>query len=382
MTQLSKRAWATIDLGALNKNLCQVKAHCPNSKIIPVVKSNAYGHGLEQVAKSLVDSEVGIAALAVATIDEALQLQALELNTPVLLLPGFASAEELELCINNNIELLVQNKQQMEVIANYSRQGKLDSAGRVWVKLNTGMNRLGLSSQSAIAAFNELHKNPKLQVVLMSHLACADDPQGQAAIEFTSKQLAVFDAVRDQLTAMTQQPPASSLAASAGILALPASHHQFVRPGIMLYGGSPLLNQSSDAIGLSPVMTLSSRVIAINALKAGESVGYGATYVCEHDTQVGVVAIGYGDGYPRSVIDGTQVLLKASSSDKKVSLIGRVSMDMITIDLTNVSDAQIGDEVVLWGEGLPADEVAKSAGTISYELFCQITKRISFEYRH
>jgi alanine racemase len=170
------------------------------------------------------------------------------------------------------------------------------------------------------------------------------------------------------------------MAASAGILGLPATHYDIVRPGIMLYGASPLTTATGEELGLLPVMTLYSRLIAINAVAAGASIGYGATYTCDRDTRVGVVAIGYADGYPRSAINGTAVLIQTQAGSVRTRLIGQVSMDMITVDISGVDSVQLGDEVVLWGVGLCADEVAKQAQTISYELFCKLTARVDFEY--
>lgn len=380
MTESSKRAWATIDLAALGKNLSVVSDHCPESKIIPVIKANAYGHGLEQIAKALAESPTELSAFAVATIDEALQLRSLGYNRPVLLLSGFGNEQEMELCFEKGVEPVLHTPQQLLLLEDYLQKKATSGIGRLWLKLNTGMNRLGLPAREVIEACKKLRKYPEIEVVLMSHLACADDIENIAAIDFTRQQLMQFDGAREQLSSSGSATLGASLAASAGILSLPASHHQFVRPGIMLYGASPFLNRSAEDIGLSPVMTLHSRLIAINEARAGDSIGYGATYTCERDTRIGVLAIGYGDGYPRSAVNGTPVLIKAASGDRKASLIGRVSMDMITVDLTGMDDVKLGDEAVLWGKGLPADEVAKNAATISYELFCKVTGRVDFEY--
>jgi len=380
MTDSSKRAWATIDLHALKKNLSKVSVRCPESKIVPVIKANAYGHGVDQVAKILRESHHKLAAVAVATIDEALQLRTLGFNTPIMLLPGFRNSEEMNLCLNHNIEPVVHSVEQVAALDAYLEKEILSGVGRVWVKLNTGMNRLGLSSENALQAYGDFHKHPGTEVVLMSHLGWADDPEDSSAAKFTQQQIAEFNAAREKLKQLTQGPVGSSLAASSGILNLPETHHQFVRPGIMLYGSSPLSNRTSEEIGLLPVMTLSARLIAINEVKAGQSIGYGATHTCKQDTRVGVVSIGYADGYPRAAKNGTPVLVRSASGDKRTILIGRVSMDMITIDLTTMDDANIDDEVVLWGKGLPVDEVAISAGTIAYELFCKVTNRVSFEY--
>ena len=317
MTESSKRAWATIDLSALQKNLSVVSARCPESRIIPVIKANAYGHGLEQVAKALVESPTDVSAFAVATMDEALQLRNLGFNTAVMLLPGFGNKEEMELCFKQAIEPVVHSEQQLEQLGDYldkkECKTKHKNPGRIWLKFNSGMNRLGLSAQGVISGYKLLYKHPATEVVLMSHLACADDLQDQSAIDFTQQQLVHFDALREQLIEIGAEPLDASLAASAGILNLPASHYQFVRPGILLYGGSAFLNRSSEELGLLPVMTLSTRLIAINEVKAGASIGYGAAYTCERDTRVGVLAIGYGDGYPRSAVNGTPVLFASSN---------------------------------------------------------------------
>ncbi len=380
MIDYSNRAWATIDLHALKKNLSQVSVHCPESQIVAVIKANAYGHGVEQVAQVLTAGHTKLAAFAVASLGEAMQLKTLGITNPVLLLSGFCNREEMDFCLNHDIEPVVHSLYQFEELDRYLQKAVLSGVGRVWVKFNSGMNRLGLSAEETLQVYGDLHKHPETEVVLMSHLASADDPENQSANELTRRQIAEFDSLREKLANSSQGPVNASLAASAGILALPQTHHQFVRPGFMLYGGSPFANRSSEEIGLLPVMTLSSRIIAINEVRAGATIGYGATHSCQQDTRVGVVSIGYADGYPRSAQNGTPVLVKSGSGSRRTGLLGRVSMDMISIDLTGLNDVQVGDEVVLWGKGLPADEVASYANTISYELFCKVTKRVSFIY--
>ncbi len=381
---LAKRAWADIDLTALSKNLSLTSTRCPDSRIIPVIKANGYGHGLEQVARALAGADCSIEALAVAAMSEAQRLLQLQLDVPVILLPGFSNAEELRFCLSQNIEPLIHSRHQLDLL-----YAELDSnlnkengrgAGRVWLKLNSGMNRLGMSEQDCVKAFAKLHSYPETEAVLMSHLACPDQPDDAQAAEFTAKQIARFKSVHGQLSASAESPFKSSLAASAAILSLPQTHYDFVRPGIMLYGGSPIEGLPAEEIGLSPVMTLRSRLIAVNDVAAGESIGYGATYTCARDSRIGVVSIGYGDGYPRAARNGTPVLVKTQQAVVRTVLAGRVSMDMITIDLTGIDGAQPGDEVVLWGEGLSADEVATAAGTISYELFCNVAQRVQFQY--
>jgi alanine racemase len=380
MIDSSQRAWATIDLHALKKNLSQANIHCPESQIIPVIKANAYGHGVEQVAQALNAAHTKLGAFAVASLEEAMELRTLGLDTPILLLSGFRNREEMELCLNHSIEPVVHSSYQFDELARYLQNEILFGVGRIWVKFNSGMNRLGLSKEEALQVYADLHKHPETEVVLMSHLASADEIEDSSAVDFTNRQIAEFDSLKEQIAHSTQGPVNATLAASAAILELPQTHQQFVRPGIMLYGGSPFRNRTSAELGLLPVMTLRSRLLAVNTVKAGASIGYGATYTCEQDTRVGVVSIGYADGYPRSAKNGTPVLIKSASGVKRSQLLGRVSMDMITVDLSDIDDAQPGDEVVLWGDGLAADEVAHCADTISYELFCRVTKRVSFVY--
>jgi alanine racemase len=380
MTDPTKRAWATIDLKALNANLARVGALCPKSKIIPVIKSDAYGHGMERAAKALINSSTSIAGLAVATLAEALQLQRLDLDAPILLLNGFVNTEELCLCLNTGIEPIVHASYQLELLEAQLNKASNGKTRKLWLKHNSGMNRLGMDAVTCIDAFANLQKYPDTEIVLMSHLAYADDMDNPDAREFTEKQMQEFISVRDKLAASTDDRIECSMAASAGILTLPETHFDYVRPGVMLYGSSPLANATGEEVALLPVMTLYSRLISINQLKAGDSVGYNATYVCDRDTRVGVVSIGYGDGYPRSAANGTPVLVKTQSGSHRAGLIGRVSMDMITVDLSGIDDAQIDDPIVLWGSGLCADEVAKHAGTISYELFCKVTDRVTSQY--
>lgn len=381
MTNPTRRAWATIDRSALKKNLAQVRARCPESGVIPVVKSNAYGHGMEQLAPVLAEGNNGVSALAVATLQEALALRELVPSRRILFLNGFIDADELALCLQHSIEPVVHSDYQLELLEQLFSKEIVGDQRRLWLKCNTGMNRLGFSPEAALSAYRRLHKFPGVDTVLMSHLAWADEPQRAEALEFTASQLALFDRLREQIKGLRDQALQCSFAASAGILTLPAAHHQYVRPGIMLYGSSPLSGETGEEIGLQPVMTLSSRLIAINEVSAGQSIGYGATYTCDRDTRVGVVSIGYGDGYPRAAVNGTPVLLLTSEGPVRTRLLGRVSMDMITIDVTGIAGVGIDTPVVLWGEGLCADEIAASAGTIAYELFCKVTSRVERIYQ-
>ena len=380
MSSIQHRAWATIDLQAIKKNLGLVRSLCPESKIVPVIKANAYGHGMEQVARALQESHTRLSAFAVATLEEALQLHKLNLGTPIVLLAGFANAEELGECLEAKIQPVVHSMHQLTMLQDRFDEDFFAGNRRIWIKHNSGMNRLGFSTGACAEAFPAVHRYPDTELVLMSHLACADDLENPQARDLTYKQMAEFNALRQRLMQITDAPVDSSLAASAGILNLPETHYQYVRPGIMLYGGSPVVGTTGAELGLLPAMTLKARLMAINEAKAGSTVGYGARYTCKQNTRVGVVGIGYADGYPRSAADGTPVVVHVQGQALRTQLIGRVSMDMITIDLTGIDAAQIGDEVTLWGAGLSADEVARYSDTISYELFTKVTQRVHIEY--
>ena len=380
MIDSSFRARATIDLRALKKNLSQVSAHCPESQIVPVIKANAYGHGVEKVALALNAMHRKFAALAVASMEEAIQLRTLGISTPILLLSGFRDKVEMDLCLNHKIEPVIHSMYQFEEIDKYLQTEFLTGFGRVWVKFNSGMNRLGLDKEQALQVYGYFHRRPETEVVFMSHLASADDPESKSAVELTQRQIAEFDSLKQQIASSTQGPVQASLAASAGILSLPQTHHQLVRPGFMLYGGSPFTNRTAQEIGLLPVMTLRAKIIAINNVEAGGTIGYGATHRCRQYTRVGIVSIGYADGYPRSAKNGTPVLVNTKQGPRRAGLLGRVSMDTIAIDLTGLDTVKIADDAVLWGDGLSADEVARYADTISYELFCKVTKRVEFVY--
>lgn len=380
MSETSRRAWATIDLRALNKNLSLVRSLCPESKIIPVIKADAYGHGMEQAARSIKKSHTRIDAFAVATIDEAITLHGLELGVPILLLPGFADDDELQTCLKLGIEMVIHSQYQLDALQNLFENGFFDGISRLWVKHNTGMNRLGFDSEKCVEAYHSLRHFPETSLVLMSHLGFADDMDNPDSAAFTEEQIAEFEKVRQEIQQHSREPIKCSMASSAGILTLPATHYDYVRPGVMLYGASSLVNQGSDELGLHPVMSLHSRLIAINEVKAGEAIGYGAAYRCEKDMRVGVVSIGYADGYPRAARSGTPVLVRTPQGMMRTQLLGRVSMDMITIDLGGIDDVEPGSEVILWGKDLGADEVAKMADTISYELFCRISQRVAMEF--
>ena len=376
MVESTKRVWATIDSSAFRKNLATVSRLCPNSRIFPVVKSNAYGHGVEKMAKVALGSSPNVVGLAVATIQEAIELRNLKLGQPILLMNGFVNKEELSLCIKLKFEIVLHAYYQVELVMELIRKEPIDSKIRFWVKMNSGMNRLGMLADDCQKTLAILKSVPNIEIVFMTHLAYADNMDSPESRSFTDKQLGRFTKFEEIFQQEFDEILETSIAASAGILTLPETHRDYVRPGVMLYGSSPLAKRNGEDLGLHPVMNLSSRLISINKVKAGEGIGYNATYVCEKDTKVGTVSVGYGDGYPRSARNGTPVLVKTSSKVFRTKIIGRVSMDMITVDLTGIDNVQINDEVLLWGEGLSADEVAAHADTIAYELFCKVTKRV------
>lgn len=351
-------ATVTIDLKALEHNYQFIKSISPNSKILAVLKANGYGHGLERIAKALPHAD----AFGVARIEEALALRVADIVKPIVLLEGFINPNDIDILAVNNLQTVIHNEQQLNAIIN----AKVDKPLKVWLKIDTGMHRLGINPEQFSYFYQALtnSKNVQQPIILMSHLACADEKNNKT----TAKQIALFN----KLTAELSQE--KSLANSAGILAWPQSLYQWIRPGLLLYGVSPLPNHVGVG-AIKPVMTLQSRLIAIRDIAAGESVGYNGNWRSEKDTTIGVIAIGYGDGYPRHAPNNTPVLI----NNRRVPLVGRVSMDMITVDLGDNSTEKIGDLATLWGQGLAIEEVAEYASTISYELLCHITRRVNIE---
>jgi len=346
---------AEIDLFALTHNLNTIKKTAPNSQVLAVLKANAYGHGLERIAKALPQAD----AFGVARIDEALALRAAGVVKPIVLLEGFFAKEDLAVIGVNNLQTIVHNQEQLEIIC----QANLDRPLKVWLKIDTGMHRLGINPEEFNYFYEQLKQSENVHdsLVLMSHLACADEISSPS----NQQQIALFNKISAGLSEH------KSLVNSAGICAFPAAHFQWLRPGLMLYGVSPMQNIDKK-LAIKPVMTLKASLIAVRKITQGESVGYGGNWQSKEDTTIGVIAIGYGDGYPRHAENGTPVLLNG----RRVPLIGRVSMDMISVDLGIDSIDEIGDVATLWGKGLPVEEVATYATTIPYELLCNITRRV------
>lgn len=351
---------ARINVDALKHNLTRVRQEAAGSKVLAVLKANAYGHGMLQVAEQLQHAD----AFGVARLDEALALRAGGIVKPIVLLEGFFDADELPQIVASNLQVVVHQQEQVDAIV----AAELDAPIRIWLKMDTGMHRLGLPPEQYQAAWQALLQSPNALpgIRLMSHFACADDLQCPDTLEQMQRFAQWSHGLGGEV----------SLANSAGLLGWPQSHGDWVRPGLMLYGVSPLLGKAGADHGLQPVMTLCSRVIAVRDVAAGETVGYGSAWQAQQSTRLAVVAIGYGDGYPRMVPNGTPVLLHG----QRFPIVGRVSMDMLTIDIGQQA-VKPGDEVVLWGQGLPVEEIAALVGTIPYELLCNITPRVDFVYQ-
>lgn len=353
---MSRPLRALVNADALAHNLDRVRQVAPGRRVIAVIKADGYGHGLLRVADAL----DGADTFGLVTLDEALRLRAHGVRKPLLLLEGVFEAGELETVARHGVDVVLHHRWQVEAL----ESAQLPTPVRVWVKLDTGMHRLGFPAGEARALADRLrgHANVAPPVRFMTHLASADDPANPA----TTRQLARLTAALAGLEAE------ASVANSAGVLAWAESHAEWVRPGLMLYGASPFAGRVGADERLRPVMTLETRLIAVGRVAAGEAIGYSGTWTCPEDMPVGVAAVGYGDGYPRHAPSGTPVLVNGV----RVPLVGRVSMDMITLDLRPIPDARPGDRVVLWGEGLPVEEVARSAGTIAYQLLVGLTARV------
>jgi alanine racemase len=344
---------AQINLAALASNLARAREKAPGTQVLAVVKANAYGHGLMRVLPALEDAD----GLALVELDAAVALRDAHYTRRILLLEGFFEERELAEIAQRRLAVVVHDEAQIAML----ERAVLPRPLEVFVKVNTGMNRLGLPPRDVARACERLSGSPAVAALrLMMHFARADEDEG---IEHA---LAVFD------EACRNLPYPRSLANSAGVFRHAEVGGDIVRPGIMLYGGTPFPYDTAAMLGLQPVMTLRSQIIAVQTLNANDSVGYGAAYTAARGHRIGVVACGYADGYPRHAPNGTPVLV----CGRKVRLAGRVSMDMITVDLSDVPEARVGSPVVLWGEGLPVDDVAAAASTVGYELLCALAPRV------
>ena len=345
---------ARLDLEALRHNVSVARALAPQSKLMAVVKANAYGHGAVTIAHAL---HSNVDAFAVASIEEASALRDADITRPILLLEGLFEASELGIAAQLDVWLSIDREQHLQ----WLEDSALDKPIGCWLKVDTGMNRLGAAPAEALQYYQRLMstRNAADNIVTYTHLASADDVHNQQ----TQRQLATFDNFAFST--------ARSAANSAALLAWPQTHYDWIRPGYMLYGNSPMAHDHPNAQALQPVMTLASKVIALRDVAVGESVGYGGTWVAQRPSVIATVTIGYGDGYPRNARNGTPVL----ANGQRATLAGRVSMDMITIDVTDLENIQCGTEVILWGTDLPLGEVARWANTIGYELTTRMPQR-------
>jgi len=358
---------ARIDLAALRHNYLVARERLAgaarSANAWAVVKADAYGHGLIRTATALADLADGFALL---DLDAAVTLRHAGFRQPILLLEGFFEPADLAICAEYDLTTAIHRVEQLQMI----RAAALEKPLPIYVKLNTGMNRLGFTIEQLPALRAELAKAPAVvdPITLMTHFAEADGERGVAW------QMERFAQMRTAWPESAGWPV--SMANSAALLrfsevANPAPN-DWARAGILLYGGSPFADADAASLGLRPVMTLASRILAVQTIAAGERVGYGGTFVAERTTRVGIVACGYADGYPRHAPTGTPILV----AGQRTRTIGRVSMDMLACDLTDLPNAGVDSPVILWGDGLPADEVASAAGTISYELFCALARRV------
>jgi alanine racemase len=358
---MTRPSRVVIDKQALQRNLQRVRELAPDSKIMAIIKADAYGHGLVRVAQTLSDAD----AFGVACLEEAEQLRAATVTNPIILLEGPHKTIDLSHIVQLQLDVVIHNESQLEML----EQEKLDDPLQVWLKIDTGMHRLGFPVDKVSEVLERLSNctNVTQAPKLMTHFATANEKDNP----LTEQQLEIFNKVCNGLDYE------KTIANSAAIINFPATHVDWIRPGLMLYGVSPMKEGHASKQGLKSVMTLESEIISIQHLSKDDSVGYGATWRCPEDMPVGVVAAGYGDGFPRHAKSGTPILV----NDVRCSLIGRASMDMLTVDLRNQADAKIGDRVVLWGESLPIEEIAQYADTIPYELLCGVHKRLDFVER-
>lgn len=352
---------AIIDTAALRHNLGRVRELAPRSKVLAVIKANAYGHGIVPSAVAL----AGADGFAVARLEEAVALRAAGLRHRIVLLEGVFGTDALRQAAHHGLDLCVHEAEQLAMLDAW----RGDHVFSTWVKVDTGMNRLGFKPAQLPRSLARLSACPAVAkpFVLVTHLANADDRDDAT----TREQLELFARLTEGVAGER------SIANSAGTLGWEASRADWVRPGLMLYGVSPFADTTGEALGLKPAMRLETSVIAVKEVAAGERVGYGGTWTAPRRTRLAVAAVGYGDGYPRNTGSGTLVLV----NDQRAELVGRVSMDMITIDVTPLPRVLVGDPVVLWGPGAPVEAVARAAGTIPYELICGVSQRVHLDVR-
>jgi len=348
----------TVDAAALRNNLAVVRRFASRARVIAAVKANAYGHGLIHAARALADAD----AFGVARVEEALSLRAAGIKHPIVVLEGAFDAAQLDAAAGHDLQLVVHCFEQIAMLEQHAKSHRF----AVWLKLDTGMNRLGFRLEELASAHSRLAGCAAVGTLrLLTHLASAEDVGGAE----TKMQLERF---RESSALLGLE---CSIANSAGIIGWPEAHAEWVRPGLMLYGASPFAERSAADLGLLPAMTFATRVIAVRNVAAGEAIGYNGIWRAQRRSRIAVVAVGYGDGYPRCMRAGAPALING----REASVVGRVSMDMTMLDATDLPNVAVGDEVTLWGRGLPAERVARYADTIAYELFCRIAERVRRE---
>jgi alanine racemase len=358
---------ALIDTAALRHNLGTIRAYAPGSKVMAVVKANAYGHGLVSTALALADAD----SFAVARLEEGIALRAAGVRTPVVLLEGVFSAEQLAEAAHHRFELVVHDPLQLKLLEAHRDARRFI----VWIKMDTGMNRLGFRPEAFAPALARLRALtvPALELRAMTHLARADERDEP----MTREQIGRFETTLNEAGLVGPQRLATSIGNSAGTLGWPAAHGDWVRPGLALYGVSPFGSETAEKHGLKPVMTLETTVLTVREVKRGETVGYAGAWRAERDSSIAILAAGYGDGLPRHLENGTPVLIGGAP----YPLVGRVSMDMIAVDVTGAPKVVTGNKAIIWGVGLPVEEVARHADTIPYELLCGVSQRVPLELK-
>ena len=353
-----------IDLNALVQNQARVRQYAHHAKMICCVKANAYGHGIVEVAKALASNAD---ALAVASIEEAIALRQNGLTLPVLLLEGFFAPEELTLISELDLWSVVYNRTQVQHLKHYSGCKEHKRPIDTWFKIDTGMHRLGFTQEDINSVYNDLKSISAVgNIRLMTHFACADELENS----FTEYQIGQFNQIASYIKAEC------SMANSAAIIAWPNSHREWVRPGYMLYGLSPFGSNHCSAKGLEPVMSFQTKVIDIKKIATGEGVGYNQSWRATRTTDIAILAVGYGDGYPRNSKNGAPVLV----AGQKAKTVGHVAMDMMTVDITNLHSVKIGTDVELWGKNLNVHDVAAYSGYSPYELLTRIPPRVQRKY--
>lgn len=365
---MSRDAIVEIDLSAVVYNLQHIKRFAPTVRIMAMVKANAYGHGLLEIAQVLSQDADGF---GVASLDEALQLRAHGIQKPINIMAGFLDVDELPLFSQYQLQPVIHCQEQVKQL----KQTRLDLPLKVWLKIDTGMHRLGFAAKEIATIYDTLRQLPQVQAPIgfLTHFASADEWHNGT----TLAQIACF---KKAILHLPHQE--ESLANSAAILAWPEAHHlnatthNWVRPGLLLYGLSPFAGKTGLDHQLKPALTFRAKLIATRHCQLNDAIGYGGTFVCPESMPIGIAAVGYGDGYPRHAPTGTPILVNGI----RCQLIGRVSMDMLAIDLRTCPNAAVGSEVILWGKGLPVEEIASKAQTIAYTLSCGITSRVQRRY--